>query len=352
MKKFGWITWVVFVAVLIFLVPRLSEHEQLLAALGNGEWLWLLAAFAMMVLMYGATIELYRHSYRTVGIDYSFGYMTRVHFAAMFANIITPSVGLAGAALFVKDARHHGSSHVRGVLGYALESLFYQVGFVVVLLLVFAGVLLSGTNLDFTEIIVLLLILLLVFTQFFLYAMVFYKPQVLEKILNVLAKLSDHLSLKVRKKKVFPEGWSEGRVAEMKEVLTLMLNGRQGWARAVGLSVAAFIAQVLMCVFLLLSFRQQIGFPVLSGMLIGGSLAGAFFTGPHGVGVVEFGLTLILSHYGVDRGSAMLIAVAYRGLTFWIPFFVGFFAFRGLKMFEEKDEEKSKAEVPGEVDDL
>lgn len=338
MKKLGLITWMVFVAVLIFLVPKLSEHEQLLSALRNGEVLWMFAAFLATAGMYAGTTELYRRSYRIVGIVATLWEMTKLLFASLFANIITPSMGLAGMAVFVKEARHHGSSHVRGVLGFTLESLFFQAGMVIVLLIMFAGSLLTGNKIEETSIILLCLTAGVFLFQIVLYAISYYQPRVFEGVLQVFSKLLNMVSMKYRKKTIFPDGWSAGRVDEMRDIVLLMMKSRQGWALTLFVSIAIFVLQVLILVFLFLAFRQEVEFSVLVGMFVGSSIAGAFFVGPHGVGVVELGLTLILSHYGVDRGAATLIAVAYRALTFWLPFFVGFFAFRGLKLFEAKEE--------------
>jgi hypothetical protein len=49
---------------------------------------------------------------------------------------------------------------------------------------------------------------------------------------------------------------------------------------------------------------------------------------PGGLGFVEGILILVMSSLDVPNESALVITLAYRGLTFWLPFILGFFAYR------------------------
>jgi uncharacterized protein (TIRG00374 family) len=52
---------------------------------------------------------------------------------------------------------------------------------------------------------------------------------------------------------------------------------------------------------------------------------------PGGIGIVEGIMTLALNSLRVPLEPAGIITLAYRGLTFWLPFGYGFFAFRMLQ---------------------
>jgi len=77
-----------------------------------------------------------------------------------------------------------------------------------------------------------------------------------------------------------------------------------------------------------MAFRQ----PFSAGTLIAGFSIGYLFLivspTPSGLGFVEGVMPLTFMALGVPRTSAVLITVAYRGLTFWLPFGYGFIAFR------------------------
>lgn len=340
MKKISWLTWIVFIAVLVFLVPRLSEQGQLIEAVQKGNWGWLLGSLIMTIGWNLGLVELYRRSYRVVGIPIKWVELLKLYFASLFTNIITPSFGLAGTALIVRDARYRGSTHVKGLLAFSLESLWAQTGYLLVNLGLLGVILLEGTVPDRVEWAVLLAISIIILAQFVVYALVYNYPSTFEKILRVVSRVGNRVSVKLRKRQVFPEGWSEGRVEEMKRIILLMVVNKRDSISAVLVGVLVGVCEILVCIFLLFSFKQNITMSLLMGFLASGIVAGAFFSGPHGVGVVEFGLTLVLSNYGVERGAATLIAIVYRGLTFWLPFFIGFFCFRSLEMFEGKKEAK------------
>ena len=52
---------------------------------------------------------------------------------------------------------------------------------------------------------------------------------------------------------------------------------------------------------------------------------------PAGLGIVEGAMTLALASLHVPLEAATVITLAYRGLTFWLPFGYGFVAFRYLQ---------------------
>ncbi|MCC6190535.1 MAG: flippase-like domain-containing protein, partial [Anaerolineales bacterium] len=77
------------------------------------------------------------------------------------------------------------------------------------------------------------------------------------------------------------------------------------------------------------------GQPFSSGTLVAGFSLGHLFTiispTPAGIGVVEGAMTIALRTLRVPLGTATVITLAYRGLTFWLPFFYGFVGLRLLQ---------------------
>ena len=85
---------------------------------------------------------------------------------------------------------------------------------------------------------------------------------------------------------------------------------------------------VLICSFL--SFDV----PFSAGTIVGGFAIAYLFLivspTPSGIGVVEGVMALALSSLRVDFSQAVIITLAYRGITFWLPLAVGALAFRAL----------------------
>jgi uncharacterized protein (TIRG00374 family) len=75
--------------------------------------------------------------------------------------------------------------------------------------------------------------------------------------------------------------------------------------------------------------------PAEVGTLVAGFSIGFLFTivspTPSGIGVVEGAMTLGLASLGVPLAEATVVTLAYRGLTFWLPFIYGFVTLRILE---------------------
>ena len=56
---------------------------------------------------------------------------------------------------------------------------------------------------------------------------------------------------------------------------------------------------------------------------------------PSGVGFVEGALTLTLASFYIPLSDAAVIAIAYRGATFWLPLLFGMLAIRWMGGLEQ-----------------
>jgi hypothetical protein len=95
---------------------------------------------------------------------------------------------------------------------------------------------------------------------------------------------------------------------------------------ALALSSKALLVSILFLVFL--AFQQ----PFSIGTVIAGTGVGYLFTiispTPSGIGIVEGAMALTLRSLRVPLAAATVIALAFRGFTFWLTLFYGMFAMR------------------------
>ena len=109
--------------------------------------------------------------------------------------------------------------------------------------------------------------------------------------------------------------------------------------RPILLSLASkgLLMSVLMCCFLAFDV------PFSAGTIVGGFAITYLFMivspTPAGVGVVEGVMAVALRTLGVDFSQAVIITLAFRGLTFWVPLAVGAVAFRLLHLAVEQTPE-------------
>lgn len=70
--------------------------------------------------------------------------------------------------------------------------------------------------------------------------------------------------------------------------------------------------------------------------ILAGYVAGLLFTivsiTPQGVGVAETVMVATLHSFGLPVPQAAVITLAYRGLLYWLPFFLGFYFFSRLEL--------------------
>jgi uncharacterized membrane protein YbhN (UPF0104 family) len=65
---------------------------------------------------------------------------------------------------------------------------------------------------------------------------------------------------------------------------------------------------------------------------------------PQGIGIVEGTMTLVYTSLGVPSGPALVVTLAFRGLSFWLPFALGFgFLRRSMWFRKAKGHEKDKS---------
>ena len=106
------------------------------------------------------------------------------------------------------------------------------------------------------------------------------------------------------------------------------------------LALNSKVLLIIVLFFVFLAF----GVPPSLGTLIAGfSIAFLFMIvspSPSGVGFVEGALTLTLASFYIPLSDAAVIAIAYRGVTFWLPLLFGMIAIRGLDRLK-KDVETS-----------
>ena len=59
---------------------------------------------------------------------------------------------------------------------------------------------------------------------------------------------------------------------------------------------------------------------------------------PNGIGIVEALMPVVYTSLGLETAGATIITVAYRGISFWFPFVLGFFLLRRSLLRNSGDE--------------
>ncbi|HTP02308.1 MAG TPA: lysylphosphatidylglycerol synthase transmembrane domain-containing protein [Anaerolineales bacterium] len=268
--------------------------------------------------------------YWVLGIRESKRRLVLIAAASSFVSIVTPSAGVGGLALFVADGRARGLSTGKITLAGALYILLDQAAFLCVLACGLV-VLIRRNNLGVGDITASLILLTTASVLAFLLFLGYRSEEALGEALARLTRLVNRVVGPFIHRDYLSEAKAHTFAHEISEGLSALPERPRSLLRPFLLSIAnkVLLMGVLVCSFL--SFDV----PFTAGTIVGGFAIGYLFLivspTPSGIGVVEGVMALALRTLRVQFSDAVLITLAYRGITFWLPLAIGALAFRVLQ---------------------
>ncbi len=317
----------VFLLALLLVLTNLAEVQDIVATLQRGDWRWLLMAVGVQLAWVVNVAACFRALYRLMAIEETVEHLVPVAAAANFVNVVAPSMGVGGLAVFVTDGRRRGRPAARVTTALALYTLFDYLAFLVVLTLGLA-VLFRRNQLGPGELVASAIFLVAAAAIATIVYLGLQAPAQLGVTLARMARAVNALLRPFLRRDYLQVARAYTFAEEIGEGLQLVRRSPEGlWLPfALALSKQALLISILFLCFL--AFRQ----PFSVGTLIAGFSIGFLFTivspTPSGIGFVEGALTLGLNSLRVPLGAAAVIALAYRGITFWLPLAYGALAFR------------------------
>lgn len=317
----------------LFLIGRAAELENIAATLRRARPGFLLLALAVQVLWYLNTGLNFRIIYRALGIEESLGRLSLLALAANFVNVVAPSMGMGGLAVFLAEARRQRYSAARSAVASALYILSEYLGFLGVLTLGLV-VLIRRNNLHAGELTASAIMALLALGLMVLLYLGMHSAEQLGNVLAFLARLVNTLLRPLLRRPYISEHRARFFAQEAAEGLQTLRHSPQtlAWIAFLGLTSKGLLILVLLLAFLAYDV------PFSPGTIIAGfSLGYLFFIvspTPSGIGVVEGLLTVALRSLYVPLDKAAVITLTYRAVTFWIPLLFGPLAFRLVEHFD------------------
>jgi hypothetical protein len=325
---------IVFIIVLFlgaaFIYLSFSELESVVETLQRGNfWLILLAVLVQLAWFLVAGLN-YQSLYTLLGMQESVRKLALLYASANFVNTVAPSAGVGGMAVFIGAASRDGHS-VGKVTVASMMCLFLDyVAFLCVLTLGLV-VLFRRNDLDPTEIGASAVLFVIATTLGFLLYLGSQSGKALGNALAWLARLVNRLLHPF----IHREYLSEERAHEFASELARDLAALPQRPRSFILPFLYSLAgkSLLMGILLLVFLAFKV--PFSAGTIIGGFAITYLFLivspTPSGIGIVEGVMPLALSSLRVPWSQAVIITLAYRGITFWIPLGIGAVAFRMLE---------------------
>lgn len=311
----------------IFVLTRLAEVKAIGNTVRHGDWRYLGAAFVLELLWIVNVAVIYWFIYRKIGLKERMDTLLLASSGAYFANVVAPTAGASGMAVLISTARKNGYSTARTTIAGILYLLFDYSGFIMVLCLGLV-VLFRRDNLSVAEIIASSALILFALALGLVVLLASRSEEKLARLLVWFSCLIQQIARPFTKRVFF----QEGRAREFAhEAATAITSARHRPGELTIPWALSMLGKLLLILILLLIFLA-FGIPFSLGTLIAAFSIGYLFLivspTPAGIGTVEGALTLALSSMYIPLGAAMVVTLAYRGITFWIPLAFGGLALR------------------------
>ena len=325
MRKFIFILVLFLGAAFVYL--SFGELESIVETLRQGHLWFVLLALCIQGLWFFVAGLTYQSLFRILGIDDSVKRFTLLSAASNFVNIVAPSAGMSGMAVFISNANRNGQSPGKATV---VSMLFLFLDYVAFLCVLTVGlIVLSRRNdLDITELIASGVILVIAAALGFLLYLGSRSAIALGNALAAMARLVNRIARPF----IHREYLSENRAHEFAREMANDLKSLPEKSRSLLKPLLFALANKTLLMFVLAVSFLSFEVPFTAGTIIGGFAISYLFLivspTPSGIGIVEGIMPLALSSLRVEWSQAVIITLAYRGITFWVPLGVGAVSFR------------------------
>jgi uncharacterized protein (TIRG00374 family) len=333
--KRRWIFWLLVIVFAGLILTHLAEVKNLTHTLLQGEWTWLLGAAVLQGLYYVTLAALYQSAFDTVRVHSRLAELLPVTLASTFLNVAAPIAGASGIALFVDDAARRGQSAVRASAGTLLVSVANYSAFLLVLT---AGLVYLSLQRHFEiyEGLAAGILVLMLGGLVAVLSLGLWRPGALHRLLCGVQRIVNRIAARLRRPELLAPDWAERSAAEFTEAAVAITHHPRRLGRTVAVALAMHVVDLASLYFLFMAFHQVVGI----GSLVAGFAMGILFWNvsitPQGIGTVEGAMTLVYTSLGVPAANATVVALAFRGLTFWLPVLIGFVLLRRLRLFRPR----------------
>lgn len=325
---------IIFILVLFlaaaFVYLSFGELESILETLQHGNvWFILLAVMIQFswFLMMGL---IYQSLYQVLNMNESLSRLSLLSAAATFVNIVAPTIGMSGMAYFISHAAGNGKS-VGKITIVTMLGLFLDYAAFLVVLTLGLIVLFRRDDLGPAELIASGVMFAVAAGFGFLLYLGSRSADALGNTLAWMARLVNRVVNPFIHRAYLSEERAHEFAHEMADDLKSLPERYHSLFIPLLYSLAG--KSLLMCVLVSVFMAFQV--PFTAGTIIGGFAIAYLFLivtpTPAGVGIIEGVMPLALSSLRVPWSEAVVITLAYRGITFWIPLAFGAIAFRMLQ---------------------
>ncbi len=310
----------------LLVLTRFASLSQLITGLLKGSLMWVLFAVVVHLiffLMYGV---LYYLSFRVVDIKLNALKLFPVLLAGLFINAVAPTGGAGGAALFVAYGRSKGKSGSLIAVG-VLVTLIADLLTLIPFLIYGVWFLWSQHAAKYYEVLGMAFYLIFILGMSAILLVARYKANWVKWLLTRVQRIANWAGHIIHKPDLISDEWVESNSKEFVRGSTMIARHPLQVALVLGWAVLAHLVNLVGLYLFFIAYNQSVS---LGTLIAAFSLGIVFFIVtiiPQGVGAVEGIMGLVMISMGVPNAKAAVIALAYRGINFWIPVLAGFITY-------------------------
>jgi uncharacterized protein (TIRG00374 family) len=325
MRKFLFI-FVLFLGA-AFVYSSFGEIETILQTLKRGNAWFVLLAVLIQCGWFVVSGMTYLSLYRLLGMDGALYEFTLMSAAANFVNTIAPSAGVGGMAVFISNASRSDQTPGKATVASMVFLFLDYAAFLIVLTLGLI-VLIRRNDLDPSEIAASVIMFAIAAALGILLYLGSRSAKALGGVLAWMARLVNRLAHPFLHRPYLNEERAHQFASEMAADLQSLPGRLHSLVKP--MTLAFLNKSLLMAVLMVMFLAFQV--PFSAGTIIGGFAISYLFLivspTPSGIGIVEGVMPLALSSLRVPWSQAVVITLAYRGITFWFPLAAGALALR------------------------
>jgi len=235
----------------------------------SGQLEWVLAAAILQVLYYTVFAAMFKSAFLTVDVKSRVCDLLSVTLSALFINMVAPTWGSAGAALYVDDAAHRGESSARAAAGTLLAQAADFSAFAIILT---GGIayLLMRHRLKGYEIVGTVVLLVITFSLVSALLLGLWRPTLLRKLLDSVESGVNDLAKRVHRPSLLHDGWASRSASDFSSAAKAIGDHPERLAITVGFALVAHLINIASLCTLFLAFHQPIALdPLVAGYAMG-----------------------------------------------------------------------------------
>ncbi len=345
MKQLGrviqWLVYIALFGAFIYAVYTYqSELTETVQIIRRGIWYFVLLTVVMLAVNIWNQALWFSAIWDMLQIQHEEINLALLYLSSRFISVAVPSGGLSGWVPFLNFARKNDL----GVGSVFVASLIYTIlwySSFAVMLIIGLTHLFIVEDLQWFEVSAASLLLLADIALITGLALAWFNHEALDRVLVWISHKLGVISALFNAKNPFPENKAHDLHDDLdKAVRSMKASGKRGLLDPARFAIINELLNAAMLYTLALAFGVQLTF---GGLVAAYSASILFFIispTPGGLGVVEGTIILILTGLNVPLNQATAITFAYRGITFWVPFILGFAAsrFSNVKVEQIKNE--------------